>query len=637
MKVKKLSSRVLSFFLSLAIAAAYTSFGSALTAKADVKTIKVVVDGAAGEIARGNTENYNALDALEEVLKEDKVDASVSDGQYGKFIDSIGGLKTNDVEKGSGWMFAVKKADGTYVSPDSSIDKTQLSSQDELLVYFSVWGTTYLANDIEFSTSDANKPLTITINNKDIDWNTNKPVVTPIENIKAELTNADGSAIPVTLNKNQISIEKGLDKGDYYLTLSDYGTNSIPKVAADRFKFSIGNGASTGGTGSNGNGTGSTSGAGNSNIDLQKEVDLTSSIVKTYTDEWAAVDLNKIGAQGSIHKDFINDAASSISQNGVTKYYNTQLEKLIIGLTAAGYTPYNFAKVNLVSELFNRNINDFLVNDAVYGLLAYNYSNIDDANYKIKKETLKNYILNSAIKDESGKVVGWAYDASLKTPDADMTGAAILALSTYYNAGDKDTISEVDSAIENLNSIEDKNGNIPGSYGNSSETNAFVILGLLSVNVSPYGSTKLSNSTVNFGKDNGNPVTALLSYKTKDGHYKHALTDEEGNDFSTEEAFRALVSANSYGKTNSVYNYYSSNINAAELPVYEVSPSNNTSSGSSTSGGKVQQSSSSLGYSVLPKTGYFIDTKVLVFVGMILVGTGAYMIIIYKRREINRE
>lgn len=639
MKLKKIMGKCICCLLSFIIIFAYALSASPLIAKADVTTIKVVVDGTQGQIASGVTEQHNALEAMKDVLDSKGIKYSVPDGQYGKFIDSIGDLKTNDVQKGSGWMYAIKKSDGTYVSPDNSIDNTNLDSMDELLVYFSLWGTTYLANDIEFSTKQANKPVTISINNKSLDWNTNQTVTTPIENITAKVISENGDEVPVSLDKNTINISGGLKEGNYYLDLSDYSNTSIPKVAADRFEFNITKEDTT----SNGNGQGNTqNGNGdnnsNSNFNIENEMKLTENVVKNYTDEWAALDFYKTGMQGSINKQFITDALNNINKNGISKYYNTQIEKLIIGLTAAGYTPYNFAGINLVSELYNRNIDDFLVNDAIYGLMAYNFANINDENYKIKKDTLKNYILQNAIKDDNGNVAGWSYDASTKTADADMTGATISALSTYYNSGDKEVISAVDSAIKHLNDIENDSGYIPGTYGDSSETNAFAIIGLLSVNVDPYGTTKISSGEVNFQKPKGNLVSALLSYKTSDGHYKHNLQDEEGNDFSTEEAFRALFSLNEFSKSKGVYNYYESNINAAQLPVYNVAISSgasntntNVNNSKNVSENQVLKGSTDF-RGTLPKTGYFFDFKLLFIMGIALMAIGFCIIGILQKR-----
>lgn len=637
MKTKKISNKVISFILSFAIIFAYSSSITGLNIKAAANTINVVVDGTDKQISGGISEKTSALDALEETLNTKNIKYDIQDGQYGKFINSINNLKTNDIQKGSGWMYAIQKADGTYVSPDTAIDKTTLSAGDELLVYFSLWGTTYLANDIEFSTKDANKPITISVNNKDIDWNTNKPVVTPIEGITAKLTNEKGDTIPVTLDKNQISINNGLGAGNYYLDLSDYSANSIPKVAADKFEFTIATGTPSSNQGGNTQ-TGDNGTSNTDSLDVSSELKLTENLVKNYTDEWAALDLNNLGMQSSIHHDFIETAANNIKENGIQKSYNTEIEKLIIGLTAAGYTPYNFAGANLVSELYNRNIDDFLVNDAVYGLMAYEYANISDANYKITKNKLKDFILKSAIKDESGNVVGWSYDTSVKTADADMTGAVISALSPYYNSSDKDVVSAVDSAISHLNSIQDANGNVPGSYGNSSETDAFVILGLLAVNVNPYGATKLSNSTVDFKKANGNLVNALLSYKTSDGSYKHTLKDSDSNEFSTEEAFRALIALNEFNQKKAAYNYYSSGIDAYKLPVYSASENTTTgnSKDSNTNAGqsKISEAKVNKSYASLPQTGYFFDFKLLFVLGIVLVGSGACLMVIYRRKYV---
>jgi len=115
-----------------------------------------------------------------------------------------------------------------------------------------------------------------------------------------------------------------------------------------------------------------------------------------------------------------------------------------------------------------------------------------------------------------------------------------------------------------------------GQYGASSETNSFVIIGLLSLGVNPEGITTLNdNSTVNFGKSKGDLVSALLSFKVAAGNYSHIL-EGESNSLSTEQCLRALISINEYKKSGKAYNYYDSKINAESLKLYtEVIPNEN--------------------------------------------------------------
>ncbi|GIW49287.1 MAG: hypothetical protein KatS3mg079_763 [Caloramator sp.] len=46
----------------------------------------------------------------------------------------------------------------------------------------------------------------------------------------------------------------------------------------------------------------------------------------------------------------IEEAATELKSYGIDEYTNTDIEKLILTLTAAGYSPYNFAGYNLMDE-----------------------------------------------------------------------------------------------------------------------------------------------------------------------------------------------------------------------------------------------------------------------------------------------
>lgn len=60
-----------------------------------------------------------------------------------------------------------------------------------------------------------------------------------------------------------------------------------------------------------------------------------------------------------------------------------------------------------------------------------------------------------------------------------------------------------------------------------------------------------------------------MSFRVKDGQFKHALSDTQEDNIATEQAFRALI-ALKYYKINGTYNYYSSNIDSKTLPVYNA-------------------------------------------------------------------
>ncbi len=290
--------------------------------------------------------------------------------------------------------------------------------------------------------------------------------------------------------------------------------------------------------------------------DVDKEISETSKHLSKVSDPWLAVDMEKLGLNPNMQ--FALDFANTVKDNGVENISNTELEKAIISLTSVGYTPYNFMGKDLVQELFNRDINEFHINDLIFGLSAYNYANIPSSKYKITKDDLKNTIITKKI-----PTGGWTYTGN--TADPDITGMACFALAPYYNS-DNNVKSSVDSAVKYLTNAEDISGYISSSNSKTSETLSMVILGLTSIGIDPEQGS--------FVKTDGNLVKALLSFKGDNGNYKHTLNDDSsGNALSTEEALRALIALKNFSNSGS-YDFYSSNIDASKLSVYDYAKQN---------------------------------------------------------------
>jgi LPXTG-motif cell wall-anchored protein len=275
-----------------------------------------------------------------------------------------------------------------------------------------------------------------------------------------------------------------------------------------------------------------------------------------------------------------------------------------MSLTASGYTPYNFMGYDLVAELYNRDINSFLINDAVYGILTMNYSNLSD-NYSITKQKLIDYILKNKLEYKQGndEIVGWTlYGDKI---NADITGMVISALSTEYNRS-SDVKAIVNSAVNSLSKLQNESGYIGDDFGHSSETLDFVILGLTSIGIDP--------EAAQFSKSKGDLVSALLSFKGTDGQFKHDL---EGSDdyIATEEALRALISLKEY-KGKGIYNYYSSAIDSTKLPQFTLS----------------EKEMANLG--ILPQTGYFVDNSILIITGILILAAG---VLVLGKKKLTRE
>ena len=545
-------------------------------------------------ITVGTSSKANGFEALKEVLDKNNISMVATDGQYGKFISEVDGVKSGKFGGYDGWLYAINR-NNSYPDIMTGIDGATLENGDKLILYYGDMGT-LSANKIDYSTKEANKELTISLNNTFKDWTTGNPVVQPISGIKAKI---DGSEALVAQNK--ITLKAGLEAGTHILSLNDFKVDGCPKVVYDEIEFTIGENSTAG---NNSSGTNGSENVDNTKLskDISEAINNSVSAIKTKEiNTWSAVSLNKLGEK--VDTSFLKESIEDIKANGVEDLSNTDMEKLIIGLTASGYTPYDVQGYNLVSELFNRDINTFLINDAVFGIFAYNYANIKEE-YKVTKEKLASIILGSKLSYEidGNKMVGWTYYGDKIDPD--MTGAAINALSEFY--GTKPEVKEsIDDSVSTLSVLQNESGYSVSQYGLASETTAFVILGLTSVGINPEGE--------NFTKGKGDLVSALLSFKAKDGGFKHLVEDEASNYTSTEESLRALIALSEY-KTSGKYDFYSSNIIAKELPTFVL--------GSTTETEQVK-GVNEVEANKLPQTGAFVDTNVLIILGMLFMAIGA--------------
>ncbi|NEZ46400.1 hypothetical protein FDF74_04125 [Clostridium niameyense] len=564
MKIKKriLSSIICGLFLTLNI------FNSCSVFAKDQKdySVEVIVNGVKDVITEDKSDKDNAYEALQEVLAKHNIKYKAEDSEYGKYIKSIENIEPGSIKKYSGWSYVVNRSN-KYIEPMCSIDKFKLENKDRLIVYFGEWNTTLLPNEIKYSTLEEKKPLTITLNNVKKDWNTGKDNITLVKDINVKI---DGYT--VNLEGNKIHIKDGLKQGDHTLTLSDFSIDGekLPKVVGDTIHFNINKSEKNKentehkDTSSKDDKDINTDNDENkdkveNNINIDKQFSATVDYVKNLPiNTWTALDFKALGIDFS--KEYVKDYEKALKVKPISKWSNTEVEKAILGIMAAGYNPYNFANCNLIENLYNRDINSFLVNDAAFALIVYNYGDIN-GNYKITREVLKDYITKSKVqlKISDKEYYGWNFYSGAKDIDPDMTAMVIGALEPFYDKDIK-VKNALDKAVKTLNYMETEDGLIKGSYGVSSESTACAIMALTSLGIDP--------SKGDFQKTKGNLLSGLLSLKLEDGTLKHTLEDKRGNNFSTEQALRAYISLKNFNETGK-YNYYANKVKADKLPIYD--------------------------------------------------------------------
>lgn len=594
---RKFLSLVLVFTLILVQLAGVAKFN--VKAAGSAFSVQVLVESNSGVILSTTSDKANAFDALKDALAKSGIEASKNSFSYnvnwGSWsLDKIDDIKSNE---NSYWMYQINRSN-SYVDIMTGIDGSTLQNGDRLVVYYAGFNTSY-ANKITYSTTEVNTPLTISLENYSSWDNT----TTPINGIHVKIYNNDQVGNVVynsAISDNKISIPSGLSAGSYTLVLSDFKLTGTPNVVGDSFVFNIGQTSQPGSTNNQGSNLNNVD---NRAIikDIPTEIKNTSSFVSANSagDSWSIISLSKLGIKPDLT--FIKKSAVDVKKNkGVQDFSNTDLEKLILALTASGSTPYNFMGSNLVSELYNRDINSFLINDAIYGLLAMNYANINGS-YGITKDKLVDLILSKKISysQDGNTFVGWNYSGTRINPD--ITGLVINALAPYYNSN-TNVKTAVNNAIDSLSKLQTEGGYIGDEYGYSSESLSMIILGLTSIGVNPEGTQ--------FTKAKGDLVNALLSYKGTDGAFKHNL-DGKNDYMASEQALRALIGLKVF-KLQGKYDYYSSNIDSSKLPEFEMTDKELLAAG------------------LLPQTGSVFDFTTLFAAGFSIVLIG--VILVEKKR-----
>lgn len=602
MKAKKIiSSLILTFIFVIGTIANITP----VKAAGVPSNVYVRVEGLKATIAEGTESGNTALDVVESLLKSKGITYHVKeDPAMGNYIDIINGLKAGDFKSPNfdGWQYFIKNSSGINL-PGFGMASQPVQDGDTVVLYYGDMTTPY-ANSIIFTPNivQENQGFKVKFSYNYTDYSNypaTKQVDMPISSAIVKINNLNY----ITDANGEITVEKGLPKGEYTYEISGYNMDKLPTVVMDRGSFKIDN-VSTTSINYSDTKFNNLYQADNTKIvkDINVQLDAAKNFMQSNSsgDAWAAVSLNKLGIKTDLT--FIKNSAVELKKSGVKEFSNTDLEKLIISLSASGYSPYSFMGQNLVSELFNRDINSFLINDAIYGLITFNYANISGS-YNISKEKLVDFILSKKISYSNNGLnfTGWALSGNSINPD--ITGLAINSLAPFYSSTNVKVA--IDTAVSSLSMMQNESGYLADSFGYSSESLSVVILGLTSVGVNPEGTL--------FTKLKGDLVSGLLSFKGTNGQFKHTL-DGNNDSIATEEALRALIAIKEYKNTGK-YNYYSSNIDAAKLPEFTLTDKE------------------LLDLGVLPQTGSPVDLSMLAVFGVLLIAAGIFTLRTKRLKE----
>ena len=229
----------------------------------------------------------------------------------------------------------------------------------------------------------------------------------------------------------------------------------------------------------------------------------------------------------------VQEAIAKPRNNGrLDAIKSTENSRLILALTAIGKDPSNVGGYNLFKDLGDMEYVTYQgTNGPAFALLALDSGNYEPyAGGDVTREALITKLVE--LQMSSG---GWYISDSNKVADIDMTAMVVQALAPYYDTNESAKTS-VDKALAWLLNQQ----NSDGSFGNTSETNAQIVVMLCALNRDP-------SSDSQFTKDGKSPLDVLCSYYDSNGNFKHSLTGsttEHSPQMTNEQAFYALVAFN---------------------------------------------------------------------------------------------
>ena len=237
------------------------------------------------------------------------------------------------------------------------------------------------------------------------------------------------------------------------------------------------------------------------------------------------------------------------SKNRLDRNKSTDNSRVILALTAIGKDPASVGGYDLVKGLDGMGyISKQGTSGPVWALLA-----LDSHDYptygNVTREALIDKIAD--IQMESG---AWYISDTKPDADIDMTAMAMQALAPYYNSSNT-AKTAVDKALTWLAGRQ----NADGSFGDSSETNAQIVVMLCALNRDPATDSQ-------FAPDGKSPLNALYSYYRSGGSFAH-LKGGDHNQMATEQAYYAMAAYARF-KANQTFLYKMTDVHSDELHTF---------------------------------------------------------------------
>lgn len=280
-----------------------------------------------------------------------------------------------------------------------------------------------------------------------------------------------------------------------------------------------------------------------SSADLQQlttDINATVKNVLTHDSltEWEAVGIARAG--GTLPASYLTGATAQVKESAGSFRKVTDLERLILGIKAAGGNPTSVSGVNLIDKMVNHDkMTAQGTNGPIFALIALHSDNYNVASTATwNKDKLVTWLLSAQNSDGGFPL------ATGEASSVDMTAMAVAALAPERTQTQVQTA--IDKAVQYLSTQQQVNGGYSAYNDDSSESVSQVIVALASAGINP--------KDARFTKSSGDLLTRLSQFRQSNGAYSHTIGGA-GDNIATEQALLALVAYQQYlSSGNTLYN-----------------------------------------------------------------------------------
>ena len=257
-------------------------------------------------------------------------------------------------------------------------------------------------------------------------------------------------------------------------------------------------------------------------------------VISSIGGEWAIIGLARsdVEVPHGYYEKYYNNVLSELSlkEGNLSNVKYTEYSRLILALTAIGKDVTDVRGYNLLEKLGDYNsVIKQGINGPVFALIAldskdYPIPQVSGVTVQTTRDMLIDYILSKEITDASGVKGGFSLTGD--TPDADMTGMALQALSKYKSQ--PEIKAAIERALKVLADIQLSDGGYESGGTENLESIAQVIVAKSALDV-----------------DASSEASVLMKYCVSDGSMQHILSGG-ANQMATEQGFYALVAYDRY-------------------------------------------------------------------------------------------